>query len=83
MLHRVFMTCRRVAENATELDEGCMGSFNQLRMRIHLAICRTCARYLKQMQVTKSACESLKTECGMSAEAKAKLLETFRSRKKI
>ena len=75
-------TCRKVAERATELDEGCLGAFDRLRMRMHLAICRTCTRYLKQMELTKSACGSLKDDHAVSGETKAKLLEAFRSRNK-
>ncbi len=82
MLHWLVWTCRRVAERATDLDEGVLSPFERLRVRMHLSICRTCTRYLKQLELTKHACGSLKQDSQVSPDSKAKALEAFRSNKK-
>ena len=47
------MTCKHVTERASDLIDGNLGLWETLRIRLHLAICRGCERFIAQMRVTR------------------------------
>jgi len=49
------LNCQRVTELATEHLEGRLAGWIQLGVRAHLALCRHCRRYLRQIETTARA----------------------------
>ncbi|GIX14776.1 MAG: hypothetical protein KatS3mg118_2735 [Paracoccaceae bacterium] len=45
------LSCREVAARASALIDGELGLAQRLRMRLHLAMCRGCARFVAQLRL--------------------------------
>jgi predicted anti-sigma-YlaC factor YlaD len=44
--------CSEVAERASRLIDGDLGSWPRLNIKLHLAICRGCRAFVEQMRIT-------------------------------
>lgn len=47
------LSCREVAERASALIDGELGVFDLLQMRLHLAMCKGCNAFVRQMRTTR------------------------------
>lgn len=46
------LTCKEVADRASALIDGELSTWDAFQMRLHLAMCRGCSRFITQMRVT-------------------------------
>jgi anti-sigma factor RsiW len=46
------LSCKDVTRRASAYLDGDLGSWERLRLRAHLAICKGCRRYLDQLRTT-------------------------------
>jgi hypothetical protein len=53
------LTCKQIAELATDHAEGYLDFRRGLRFRLHLAICRHCRAYVRQLSITAGALRGL------------------------
>ncbi|PPQ26328.1 zf-HC2 domain-containing protein [Rhodopila globiformis] len=58
------LSCRDVAGRASALIDGDLGARETAAMRLHLAMCRGCQRFLRQMRATRDL-----TQAAVKAEA--------------
>ena len=58
----VFAHCEHVREQLSALDEGDLGVLERLRIRGHLAMCRTCASISKGLRATRDALTYLRDD---------------------
>lgn len=57
------LSCKEVAQRASALIDGELGLFDLLQMRLHLAMCKGCAAFIRQMRTTRDLTETvLETE---------------------
>jgi hypothetical protein len=56
------LTCQEVTELSTELLEGTLSWRLRWQVRIHLAMCRLCRRYIEQLRLTIAALRRLRPE---------------------
>lgn len=47
------LSCKEVAERASALIDGELGVFDLLQMRLHLAMCKGCDAFIRQMRTTR------------------------------
>ena len=47
------LTCREVAERAEDWLNQDLSTWQSLQMRLHLAMCKGCDRFIGQMRVTR------------------------------
>ncbi len=73
------LDCRQFVEQVTTFLEGELGPDAEERFVDHLALCDGCDRYLDQIRQTVQTLHELPAE-GISADARADLLNAFRSR---
>lgn len=52
------LSCREVAKLADTLIDGELTSMQALQMRLHLAMCKGCSRFVGQMQTTQDLIEA-------------------------
>lgn len=52
------LSCKEVAERASALIDGELGPWDALQMRMHLAMCRGCNRFIGQMRQTRDLTEA-------------------------
>ncbi|MDP4032498.1 MAG: zf-HC2 domain-containing protein [Pseudorhodobacter sp.] len=52
------LTCREVAERADDWLGQDLGPWQALQMRLHLAMCKGCSRFIEQMRVTRALTEA-------------------------
>lgn len=52
------MSCKEVAERASALIDGELGVFDLLQLRLHLAMCRGCGEFIRQMRTTSDLTKS-------------------------
>ena len=48
----MIITCRELTEAATDKKEGALDGLDRAALRVHLAWCTKCRRYLEQMDLT-------------------------------
>lgn len=53
------LSCKEVATRASALIDGELSTWQTLQMRLHLAMCKGCERFIGQMRVTRDLTESL------------------------
>ncbi len=53
------LSCQNVATRASALIDGELSTWQTLQMRLHLAMCKGCHRFIGQMQTTRDLTESL------------------------
>ncbi len=58
----LFAHCEHVQEQLSALDEGDLGILERLRIRSHLAMCRTCAPIYKGLRATREALTYLRDD---------------------
>lgn len=46
------LSCRQVADRASALIDADLSAWEALRMRLHLAMCKGCNRFIAQMRTT-------------------------------
>lgn len=51
------LTCKDVAARASDLIDGELGPLGRVRLGLHMAICRSCARFVAQLRVTRRLTE--------------------------
>lgn len=71
------LTCRDIAELATEHLEGQLSLARRIQVHLHLAMCRHCRMYLEQIGRTIQFLRQL-PGVPASPETRAALLERFR-----
>jgi len=47
------LSCKEVASRASALIDGELGIWETLQMRLHLAMCKGCGRFIGQMRITR------------------------------
>ncbi len=47
------LSCKEVADRASAMIDGELGAWEMLQMRMHLAMCKGCARFISQMRITR------------------------------
>lgn len=52
------LSCKDVALQASSLIDGDLGPWDTLQIRLHLAVCKGCGRFIHQMRVTRSLTEA-------------------------
>ncbi len=53
------LTCEQLTGLVTDYIEGWLPMRQRFRFRLHVALCRSCRRYLRQMQLTIGALNGL------------------------
>lgn len=46
------LSCKQVADRASALIDGELPAWDALQVRLHLAMCKGCGRFIEQMRVT-------------------------------
>lgn len=46
------LSCKDVAERASALIDGELSTWDALQIRLHLAMCKGCSRFIEQMRLT-------------------------------
>jgi anti-sigma factor RsiW len=75
------LSCRELVELVTAYLERALPGEERSRFEVHLAVCRPCRAYLRQLEDTIRAAGRL-TEVSLSAEAWEVLLRAFRGWKR-
>lgn len=52
------LSCKEVSERASALIDGELGLFDLLQMRLHLAMCKGCDAFVRQMRTTRELTKS-------------------------
>ncbi|MBW6507232.1 MAG: zf-HC2 domain-containing protein [Rhodobacteraceae bacterium] len=47
------LSCKEVAQRASAMIDGELGAWDTLQMRMHLAMCKGCERFIGQVRVTR------------------------------
>jgi len=71
------LSCAELVELVTDYLEGALSPEDRDEVEKHLAICKGCAEYVRQMRETIAASGALQPE-PLSEEAREKLLRAFR-----
>jgi predicted anti-sigma-YlaC factor YlaD len=73
------LTCKELTELATDYLEGDLGFIRRLAIRLHLAMCKHCPTYLRQIELTIQLLRQLPAE-PVSPVMNETLLGQFRAR---
>jgi anti-sigma factor RsiW len=49
------LTCRQITELVTDLAEGNLSLADRIRFQLHIGMCRSCRRYVRQVKATAAA----------------------------
>jgi anti-sigma factor RsiW len=49
------LNCREVTEHASGLIDGELSWMQRLQMRLHLAMCKHCSRFVRQLRLLRAA----------------------------
>ncbi|MDZ4094373.1 MAG: zf-HC2 domain-containing protein [Paracoccaceae bacterium] len=63
------LSCREVAELADGLIDGDLTAMQALQMRLHVAMCKGCNRFIGQMRVTRDLADAVVADPGTVSEA--------------
>jgi len=74
------LSCRELTEWVTDYLEGQLSFPQRARFQLHVAMCRNCHRYLRQMRLTIRTLRELQGETG-AGDIRDQLMERFRRRK--
>ena len=75
------MSCREVSEKASAHLDGELSARQRMGIRLHLAMCRHCRRFLRQLRATVHALGALRErEPTATSDEEARLLALFRRR---
>ncbi|WP_138936232.1 anti-sigma factor family protein [Roseovarius arcticus] len=81
------LTCRDLAEQADAFLDGEMSLAKRLQVRLHMSMCNGCARFMKQMRITRSLITAEGCCAGAGVEDKTvdtqidSILDVFENRK--
>lgn len=70
------LTCKQIAELATEYAERRLGLADRLRFQLHLGLCANCRTWVRQLQATARALGRLPVP-EVPPELEAELLRRF------
>lgn len=81
LMSKVLLSCAEAARRISDSMDRPLPAWDRIRLRGHLAICKFCERYRRQLQFLRSAlrqhpdrlAEPSSDEPGLSAESKANL----------
>jgi anti-sigma factor RsiW len=71
------MNCQEFVELVTDYLEDALDEATRARFEHHMALCRGCEDYLRQMEETAARLGSVPVE-SLSPDAQSKLLDAFR-----
>ena len=74
------LSCRELTELVTDYLEGQLSFPQRARFQIHVAMCRNCHRYLRQIRMTIRTLAKLRGETSPTGIGD-RLMERFRRRK--
>lgn len=60
------LSCREVTEAASDYLEQELGSWARLQLRMHLAMCRHCRRYMRQLKAAIGLLRHISVEAASS-----------------
>lgn len=72
------LTCKEITELVTEYAEGSLSFVDRVRFQMHIGMCRSCRRYVRQVKATTAAL-GLLPEPELSPELEQELLRRFES----
>ncbi len=75
------LTCKEITELVTDYVEGNLSFADRIRFRMHVAMCRNCRRYVRQLKATAAAMGKL-TPPELPPELEDELLRRFESWKR-
>jgi len=75
------LTCKQVTEVITDYLEGALTLWDRLRFQMHLGMCFSCRRYLRQMKYTIQTLGQLPSE-PVPPNVRDELLTRFKSWRK-
>jgi anti-sigma factor RsiW len=70
------LTCKQIAELATEYAEGRLGLADRLRFQLHIGLCANCRTWVRQLKATARALGRLPAP-EVPPELEAELLRRF------
>ncbi|PKP70682.1 MAG: anti-sigma factor [Alphaproteobacteria bacterium HGW-Alphaproteobacteria-4] len=53
------LSCKEVAQRASAMIDGELGAWDTLQMRMHMAMCKGCERFIGQMRITRDLTEAV------------------------
>ncbi|MEK1907027.1 MAG: zf-HC2 domain-containing protein [Pseudomonas sp.] len=53
------LTCQELVAHSSDFLDGQLGFRERLAVRVHLASCRNCRRFIRQMRVTQAVLRTL------------------------
>ena len=77
-----FHQCRHVVEAIPDFLEHSLDAADAAEIEQHLILCDACADYLKQMRAVSERAALLAEQASVDPALRARLLDTFRQRKK-
>ena len=72
------LTCKEITELVTSYAEGQLRFIDRIRFRLHIATCRNCGTYVRQLRATAKALGKL-PEPEIPPELQAELMRRFES----
>ena len=75
------LTCKQITEVVTDYLEGTLSFWDRLRFHMHLGMCISCRRYLRQMKYTIHTLGRLPSE-PIPPQVRDELLARFRNWKR-
>lgn len=75
------LACREVTELVTDYVEGRLSTWDRIRFRLHVSMCRHCREYVREMRTVTRLAGAAAAE-PPSPEVEAALVERFRSFKR-
>ncbi len=78
----MMMVCRDVTELVTDFVEGRMSFWDRMRFQLHIAMCRNCREYVRQIRKTLRLLGDSPPE-PPTPEVEAELLRCFKDWKSI
>lgn len=73
----MILNCRDLVERATDAREGGLTLAERITYALHLAWCRHCRLYLRQLERTIEALRSVKQEGSAPASVREEVLKRF------
>lgn len=81
MHHPFGLTCQDITRLVSESMDHTLPLTQRLKIRIHLVMCKYCARFEKQMRFLRQVCqahEELSSESALSANARDRIRHALR-----
>ena len=76
------LTCKQLTEVITEYLEGTLSVWDRLRFQMHIGMCISCRRYLRQMKMTIQTLGQLPAE-PIPPNVRDELLSRFKNWKRV